>query len=175
MIEQLARLDRDHLTFLGVMGTLLLMSLTILGTTLLVQIRRFRERQLELGFREEMLRRGHAPQQIERLLNPRRPTFSQTVAALADKATRSLAAASRRLAHWAPQALERCRQRLRPVWNRGVAFCRKGYTHAKRFTLQAWQEARPLVRRARTAVSRCAGLLSNGLQALSQRLAPHRP
>ena len=175
MFEQFARLETDHLIFLGIMAALGLTALTILGSTLLVQIRRFRQRQLELGFHEEMLRRGHTVQEISQLLNSRRPTVSQSVAAQAERVTGSLAAASRRFANWVPNAFERCRRRVGPLWHRSAAFCRQGYRHAKCFTRQASQQVRPLMHQAQTAISRCAGLLSNALDSLARRLAPHRP
>src|SRR5690606_20958750 len=118
---------------------------------------------------------GHSIDEISQLLNPSRRTSPQSVAVQADGLAGRLGAAFRRLAAWAPEAFQRCRRRLRPFSNRGAALCRKGLQNAKRFTVQAWQDARPLVRRARTAISRCAGLLSNALHTLSQRLAPQRP
>jgi hypothetical protein len=175
MFDQLARLNSDHLTFLAIMAGLLLASLTIVCSTLIVQIRRFRQRQLELGFREEMLRRGHSAHEIVQLLSSRRPTLSQSAAAFAGRVKDKLAAASCRLAEWTPRALARCRQRLLPFWNDGVALFRKGCTHASRFARQAWHDVRPLVHRSRAVISRCATSLSNGLDTLARRLAPNRP
>jgi hypothetical protein len=175
MLDQLARLNSDHLTFLAIMAGLLLASLTLICSTLCVQVRRFRQRQLELGFREEMLRRGLRVDEVVQLLNTPRPTWSQTAGSWVNRLSAKLASASRRLAEWTPRAIDRGCQRLRPVWNKCVARCHKGWQRASRRVRQAWQEVRPLVSRGRTAISRCAARLSDGLDALARRLTPHQP
>jgi hypothetical protein len=71
MLDQFARFNNDHLTFLAIMTGMLLASLAAICSVLIVQVRRFRERQLELGFREEMLRRGLSVEQVVQLLTTR--------------------------------------------------------------------------------------------------------
>jgi len=175
MLDQFARLNSDHLTFLAIMAGLLLASLTIICSTLCVQVRRFRQRQLELGFREEMLRRGLRVDEVMQLLSSRRPTWAQTAGSWANRLGAKLASASRRVADWTPRTIDRGCQRLRPVWDKTVARCRQGCQHASRLARRVWQNAPRLWQRIRTATSRCAAWLSNGLDSLARQLTPHQP
>lgn len=164
MIDQLAKLNEDHLRFLTVMGTFVLAAVTIMTAIITVQVRKLRERQLELGFKEDLLRRGMTVDDAVRLMTCRRSSWSQSLISLGDWTIQRFSRACDAVIGVLPRLWRPCRRLLRSAWRTGSQLCRS-----------IWQEARPLLRWSMNSLSRCVHWFGEQTDRLVRRLAPHRP
>jgi len=175
MIDQLSRLDEEHLLFLALMAGLLLLVITVIICIVAVQIRMFRQRQLELGFREEMLRRGLSIDEITRILSGSRPTWSQSVTSLSDWAMSRVSRAAKALASQSETLLNHCRSLLSKAFDRGSRLIRRGWNIASAACQELWNESRPMLQNAKRRLGRCMTWAGNQLDNLARRLAPPQP
>ena len=164
MFDQFTRLDEEHLLFLAAMAVLASVLTTVLTAVVALQVRRFRERQLELGFKNDLLRRGLSVDEAVRLATSRRPTRAQSIMAVGDWTLSKLSHARQRATDALPRLLRPCRRLLRTAWRSGRQVCR-GF----------WRESRPLLRQAMKSISRGVHWLGGQTDRLARRLAPHRP
>lgn len=94
MFDQFARLDEAHLEFLGMTAGLVLAAVTILGVVIAVQLRKLRQTELELGFKDELLLRGYTVDEAIRLITSQKPGWSQGVISVGDWMGRQLKSAA---------------------------------------------------------------------------------
>ena len=186
MIDQIARLNEEQLVFLGFMATLLLVAVTVIASVIAVQVRKFRERQLDLGFKDDMLRRGLSVDQAVRLLSSRRPTWSQSLMALGDWAMLRVSNGCRRVLNTVPRVLVPCRRLLTTAGRRVLQWSKVALQHGQRWgriayrkTVQTckalWRETRPALRWTMRCLSQCTRWLGDQMDHLVRRLAPNRP
>lgn len=175
MIDQLARLDEEHLLFLASMAALILFAITTTTCMVIAQVRVYRQRQMELGFWDEMLRRGLSVAEIARILSGSRPTWSQSVASLGDWAVSRASRAANRLADLTGPLFERGRSMLHPVFNRGSRLVRRTWDSAATGCRRLWRESRPLLQGAKQKLGHCMRWAGSQMDNLARRLAPPQP
>ena len=127
MLDQLARLNDEQLVFLGLVCGMVLAAATILGTVIAVQLRKLRQRELELGFKDELLLRGYSVDEVVRIITAGQGGWSQGLLALTDKFEEKLRSGARALA----------------------AAGRKGAVEGARIARGLWSRAQPQAQRLR--------------------------
>lgn len=174
MFDQIALLNDDQLVFLAVMTGMILTAGTIVAGICAVQFRRFRERQLELGFREEMLRQGLSVDDVVCLLSAKRPTWSRSLMTMGDWALQKVSHAGDVIAAKTPLVLRRCRKHFDRAWNSAEVIGRKTWRIARQTGRIFYREARPLLHQTMKSLSGCMHWASDQTDRLLRRLAPNR-
>ncbi|MGD9854135.1 MAG: hypothetical protein AB7U20_04210 [Planctomycetaceae bacterium] len=120
MLDQLARLQEPQLIFLAGLCGLLLFSFTVLGVVVAVQFRKLRQKELELGFKDELLLRGYSVDETIRLVTSGRPGWSQGLIDVGDWVEIKFRPATRRLCEIARVAVRDGSRQARDLWIRAV-------------------------------------------------------
>lgn len=164
MLEPLTRLDPPQLMFLTVMGGLLVGAFTILGSVLAVQVRRLRQKELELGFKDELLLRGYSVDDAIRLSAASTPRWSQGVIDLGNWFGARLSRPIHSLWSVAGVAFRDGSRRLRRLWTRA------------RPALEEWcSRSLPRLQAGISHIGAAAGWLGTRTEALLRKLATGQP
>jgi len=159
MFDQFARLDEAHLVFLGVMGTLTLIAVTILAAVMAVQFRKLRQKELELGFKDELLLRGYSVDEAIRLVSSRKPGWSHGLITTGDWIGGKLRIGTDRLVRLMRRTAISGESLLRDLWNRAQPTAR-----------QLRKQSGPWLQKAVTRLNRGVHWLAGKTEDLTRRL-----
>ncbi|MBX3440203.1 MAG: hypothetical protein KF861_22125 [Planctomycetaceae bacterium] len=158
MLDALSRLNEQQLLFLGILGGLLLFTVTVLGTVIAVQVRKMRQKELELGFKDELLLRGYSVDEIIRLVATRQPRWSPDLVELEEWSNRVIRPVVREVSESAARAAKQGASGARELWRRA----RQQFSHFA-------PRAAPHVRAALLKVPTIASRAAEGAGAFYQR------
>jgi hypothetical protein len=164
MLDDLTRLNDEQLVFLGLVCGMVLAAATILGAVVAVQFRKLRQKELELGFRDELLLRGYSVDEVVRLITSSQPGWSHGLLAVADRIEEKLRSGARALTAAGKKASTESARRARDLWSRTQPLAR-----------QLRQDAAPWFRAAVERVNRGAHWLSGKTEELVRKWVTPQP
>ncbi len=118
MLDQLARLNEEQLVFLGLMSGMVLFAVTVLVSVVAVQIRKIRQREMELGFKDDLLHRGYTVDETIQLMTSHKPGWSQGLIDIGDWIDGKLRPAARRMHDVFQSASVNGGRRVGDLWQR---------------------------------------------------------
>lgn len=186
MVDDFIRLGDDHLFFLTVLASLLTAMTTVLGGIAILQFRRYRQRQLELGFREDMLNRGLSVDEVVRLMTAARPTWVESAMTCGDWMIGNLSLAIRSTVSAVQRLLRTAGVTVQPILVRGWRSAVELWCNSARWRNQVarrarhrcaalWRETKPVLSTLARSVNRCVQWAGNITERLVRQLAPQRP
>jgi hypothetical protein len=186
MLEYLMYLDQSLVVLSIFVFAVALLPMLLLAAVALVQFRKYRERQLELGFRNDLLQRGYSIEEIVRVISCRRPTWSESVTGFGDWALQRSSAGLRALERRGAHCLTAARPVLRSAWTSGqqhcVRLCRAALPLSRRlareasaFCRRAWSDSRPVIAKGLRRIDRGLRRLAAQVQRGWHQPAGERP